>query len=164
MLIIFTENKKSAIWPSVKPFKDYYVNNFHVEYVTCINSHVVPTIMFLSLQNFMKNYWRQVFLLSLISGYYILSPMFILYRFMVKFINVLFHSIKKTVFNPLEKRNFMINYVQSFVHDPLNTVSNEETFLQDFKILIKYFFSTTWIVMLSAGSSTTHWGVSRREF
>ena len=52
-----------------------------------------------------------------------------------------------------------------FVHHPLPTMSDEETFLCDFQVILKRliqnylkiskkcFFSTTWTVMLSAGSN-----------
>ena len=46
----------------------------------------------------------------------------------------------------------MIMSVKSFIHDSLTTITNEETFLQDFlrnykKILTKCFIGTTYMVM-----------------
>ena len=42
----------------------------------------------------------------------------------------------------------MTNYMQSFVFDPLKNMNTEETFLQDFLVIIKIIM--TWTV-LSAG-------------
>ena len=43
----------------------------------------------------------------------------------------------KFMFNPLEFVVLMTNYIQLFVHDPHITISNEETFLQDFHVILK---------------------------
>ena len=62
----------------------------------------------------------------------------------------------------------MTKILQSFIHDELNKISNEEIFLQDFLIILKrplqnyskslkkYVFGTMWT------DSITHWYVTRR--
>ena len=49
----------------------------------------------------------------------------------------------------------MTKSIQSFVHEPLTTISNEETFLQD-----KSLWNATWTEILSAGINIqSHTGV-----
>ena len=46
----------------------------------------------------------------------------------------IFEALLQTI---LEKRVFMTNHMQSFIHDPHSTSSNKETFLQDFLVILK---------------------------